>query len=119
MANVSFNDDPFSRRVMRFLLVLQITAMVVVIGLIIFESYSLALTISFLTFIVFIVIVLWLYFRYQKIPIVREKADVQQRVLSVQNKIRREENIIQAARVKRESLLQAEKDEINATLKKS
>ena len=104
---------------MRFLLFLQITAMLVVIGLILFASYSLALTVSFLTFIVFIVIVLWLYFRYQKIPIVREKADLQKRLLNAENKIRKEVNLIQAARRKHESLLQEEKDEINSTLKKS
>ena len=119
MANVSFKDDLSSRKVMRFLLVLQITAMLIVIGLILFESYSLALTISFLTLIVFIASVLWLYFRYQKIPLVREKADVQQRLLKAQNKIRSEVNNIQSARRKRESLFQAEKDETQATLKKS
>ena len=119
MSAVIFKDDPSSRRVMRFLLFLQITAMVIVIGLILFESYSLALIISFLTFLVFIAIVLWLYFRYQKIPIVREKVDIQQRVLKAQNKIRTEVNSIQSARRKHESLLQAEKDEINTTLKKS
>jgi hypothetical protein len=119
MADVRFKDDLSSRKVMRFLLLLQITAMMIVIGLILFESYSLALTISFLTLIVFIASVLWLYFRYQKIPLVREKADVQQRLLKAQNKIRSEVNNIQSARRKREGLFQAEKDEINITLKKS
>ena len=119
MTDVIFKDDPSSRRVMRFLLFLQITAMMIVIAMILFESYSLALTISFLTLLVFIAIVLWLYFRYQKIPIVREKVDLQQRVLKAQNKIRTEVNNIQSARRKREGLYQAEKDEINSTLKKS
>ena len=119
MANVSFKDDLASRKVMRFLLLLQITAMMIVIGLILFGSYSLALTISFLTFIVLVASVLWLYFRYQKIPLVKEKADVQQRLLKAQNKIQTEVNNIQSARRKREGLFQAEKDEIQATLKKS
>ena len=119
MTDVIFKDDPSSRKVMRSLLLLQITAMMIVIGLILFESYSLALTISLLTFIVFIASVLWLYLRYQKIPLVREKADVQQRLLTAQNKIRTEVNNIQSARRKRESLYQAEKDEMSATLKKS
>jgi hypothetical protein len=119
MTDVIFKDDPSSRKAMRFLLFLQITAMLLVIGLILFESYSLALTISFLTFLVFIAIVLWLYFRYQKIPLVREKAQLQQRLLNAQNKIRKEVNNIQSARKKREGLVQQEKDEIQATLKKS
>ena len=119
MTNVTFKDDPSSRKAMRFLLFLQVTAMLMVIGLILFESYSLALTISFLTFIVFIATLVWLYLRYQKIPIVKEKAQVQQRLLKAQNKIRSEVRDIQSARKKRESLLQQEKDEIQATLKKS
>jgi predicted flap endonuclease-1-like 5' DNA nuclease len=119
LADVRFKNDPSSRRAMRFLLFLQITAMIIVIGLILFESYSLALTVSFLTSLVFITIIIWLYFRYQKIPLVREKADLQKRLLKVQNKIRKEVNNIQAARRKRESLLQEEKDEVHSTLKKS
>ena len=117
MPDIIFENDPPSRTVMRFLLLLQITAMMIVIGLIIFESYSLALAISFLTFIVFITVILWLYFRYQKIPIVKEKRALQQRVLNLQNKIRAEANTIQSAKKKRDGLLRAETDEINTTLK--
>src|SRR5688572_1467583 len=119
MTDVIFKDDPSSRKVMRILLLLQITAMMIVIGLILFESYSLALTVSFLTLIVFIATIVWLYLRFQKIPIVREKAKLQQRLLKAQNKIRTEVNNIQSARRKRESLYQEERAEVNATLKKS
>ena len=119
MTDVTFKDDPSSRKAMRFLLFLQITAMLLVIGLILFESYSLALTISFLTFLVFIATLVWLYLRYQKIPIVKEKAQVQQRLLKAQNKIRSAVRGIESTKNKRESLIQEEKDEIQATLKKS
>ncbi|MDQ3004408.1 MAG: hypothetical protein M3R47_03380 [Chloroflexota bacterium] len=119
MSDVRFKEDPSARKAMRFLLFLQITAMLLVIGLIVFESYSLALPVSFLTLIVFIATIVWLYLRFQKIPIVREKADVQKRLLNVQNKIRKEVNLIQVARKKRESLYQEEQAEAQATLKKS
>ena len=119
MADVRFKDDPSARKVMRFLLFLQVTAMLVVIGLILLGSYPLALVISFLTLIVFIAALVWLYLRFQKIPIVREKADVQKRLLNAQNRIRKEENNIQAARRKRESLYKEEQAEVNETLKKA
>ena len=119
MADVRFKDDPSARKVMRFLLFLQVTAMLVVIGLILLGSYPLALVISFLTLIVFIAALVWLYLRFQKIPIVREKADVQKRLLNAQNRIRKEENKIQAARRKRESLYKEEQAEVNETLKKA
>ena len=119
MADVIFKDDPSSRKVMRLLLLVEITAMIIVIGLILFGSYILALTVSFVTFIAFIAIVLWLYLRYQKLPLVKEKAHLQQRLLKAQNQIRTEVNHIQSARKKHASLLQEEKDEIQSTLKKS
>lgn len=119
MADVTFKDDPSSRKAMRFLLFLQITAMLLVIGLILFGSYSLALTISFLTCLVFIALLVWLYLRYQKIPIVKEKAQVQQRLLKAQNKIRSAVRDIESRKKKRQSLLKEEKDESQATLKKS
>lgn len=119
MSVVTFKDDPSARKAMRFLLFAEISAMLLVIGLIVFESYSLALPVSFLTLIVFIATILWLYLRFQKIPIVREKADVRKRLLKVQNRIRKEVNLIQAAGRKRESLKQDEQAEAQATLKKS
>ena len=119
MSDIHFKDDPSARKAMRFLLFAEITAMIIVIGLILFGYYSFALIISILTLLVFIASGVWLYLRYQKIPIVREKADVQKRLLNVQNKVRKEVNLIQAARRKRESLYQEEQAEVNETLKKS
>ena len=67
MADVRFKEDPSARKAMRFLLLLQVAAMMIVIGLIVFDSYSLALLVSFLTLIVFIATIVWLYLRFQKI----------------------------------------------------
>ena len=119
MADVRFKDDPSARKAMRFLLFLQVTAMMIVIGLILLGAYSVALPVSLLTLIVFIATFVWLHIRFQKIPIVREKADVQKRLLNAQNKIRREMTLIQAARRKRESLYREEQAEVKETLKKS
>jgi len=116
MSNIAFEDDFSSRKVVKFLLCLQITAMIIVIGLVIFGFYSLALAISFITFIVFIAVLMWLYSRYRNTPIVREKSNLQHRVLDLQNKIRMQADVMQSAKKKRESLLQAEKSETDSIL---
>jgi len=115
MSGAIFEDDS-TRKVMRFLLLIQITATLMVFGLIIFEFYSLALAISFLTFIAFIAIVVWLYIRYRNIPIVRQKSTLKRILLRFQKSIETETNIIHAAQKEREELLQAEKAEIHIAL---
>lgn len=84
--------------------------------LIALHFYSLALGISFMTFFVFIGVFSWLYLRYQRMPVVREKRDLQQQALRLQNGIHSEEEVIRAAKKRRESLPQAEQNEIRTTL---
>jgi hypothetical protein len=75
MSRITFEEDPFSRKVMMILLMVQVAAMIIVLGLNTIELYSLALAISFLTFIIFVAILIWLYSRYRNIPIVRKKVN--------------------------------------------
>ena len=116
MSNVSFANDPFSRKVTRFLLLLQIAAMILVVGLSIIDRFFLAIAISFLTFVVFILTLLWLYARYREFPLVREKRELQRLVLRFQKTIQTEEKVIQEATKERERLFQAEKNDINTAL---
>jgi hypothetical protein len=117
MSNISFADDPDSRKVTRFLLLLQIAAMVIVVGLSLVNLFFLAFAISLLTFVVFVLIVFWLYSRYQDVPVVHEKRELERLVHKFQKGIQSEEAIIQAAIKDRAGLFQSEKDEINAALK--
>src|SRR5688572_10755611 len=114
-----FEDDPSSRKTIRFVLLVQITAVGIVLALILFQFYSLALSISCITFFVLAATALWLYLHYQKIPIVREKRHLQKRALDLQRKTGAQENIIQGATRKRTALLQDQHDEINIVLQHS
>ena len=118
MSRITFEEDPFSRKVMMVLLMVQVAAMVIVVGLSTIDLFSLALAISFLTFIIFVAIIIWLYSRYRNIPIVREKSELERLILKFQRSIQTEGNIIQVATKERGDLFQAGKSENNATLKK-
>ncbi|HXQ39403.1 MAG TPA: hypothetical protein VN843_35715 [Anaerolineales bacterium] len=111
-----FENDTASRKVTRFLLVIQITAVGVVIALILSHYYSIALGLSCITFFVFAGMGLWLYLHYQKLPLVQEKSQLQKRALDLGNKIGREANILQAAIRKRTVLFEDQQDEINVVL---
>ena len=111
-----FKNNAISQNVTRFLLFLQIGAVVTALGLSLLHLFSSALAISFLIFIVLIAILHWLYLRYQGIPTGQKKRELERAYLHWQQKIRAENLIIQNAKKKREELLEAEKNEINSSL---
>jgi hypothetical protein len=117
VSEITFMDDPLSRKVTKSLLLLQLVAMVIVVGLSLADLFFLALTISLLTFVIFILSIFWLHSRYRNIPIIREKREVERLVLKFQRNIHTEEKIIQRAISERARLFQAEKDEINTDLR--
>ena len=119
MSGIVFEEDRASRNVTRFLLMVQILAGGIVLALILFQFYSLALSVSCITFLVFAGMTLWLYVHYQKIPLVREKRQLHKRVLDLGNKTAKEGNVIQAAIRKRSVLFQDQQDETKVVLHKS
>jgi len=116
LSEIVFEEDRASRKATRFLLLIQIPAVGIVLALILFQFYSLALSLSCITFLVFAGMVLWLYIHYQKIPLVQEKRQLQKRALDLGNKIATEGNIIQAAIRKRTVLFQDQHDETRVVL---
>ena len=116
MPDNPFQNDPLSRIVMRLLLLLQLGAMVIVLGLSLLDLFFLALAISFLTLLVLIAVLLWLYVRFQKLPIVRQKRDLERLVFKFQKNVQAEADRIQASIQGRDRLNQAEKEEINSAL---
>jgi hypothetical protein len=116
MFNSSFADDPISRKVTRLLLLLQIAAMVIVVGLSLAHLFFLAFAISALTLLVLIMTLLWLYARYRELPVVREKRELERLALKFQKGVQTEEKNIQAAVKERARLFQAEKEEISIAL---
>src|SRR5687767_1978446 len=117
MKDATFHNDPLSRTVLRFLLILQLTALAGVVGLSLLDLFFLALVISFLTLFVFIAVILWLYIRYGHLPIVRQKRGLERLVLKFEKNVQVEQNNRQAAIQERRRLFQAEKDEIDTALK--
>ena len=116
MSTLSFEDDPLSRKVTGTFLLLQIAGMIIVVILSFLDLFLLALTISLLTFFLFITIIVWLHSRYQKIPIVREKRKLEGLVHKFKEHIQAEERVIQTAITERAHLFHREKEEIYKAL---
>lgn len=112
-----FQNDSVSRALVRVLLILQLSALVIVLALSLLGLSLLAVIISFLTFLVLVSALLWLSVRYQTLPIVRQKQELGKLVLKFQKNLRVEANTIQESRRERDRLLQAEKDELQAALR--
>jgi hypothetical protein len=116
MSNITFIEDPSSRKVTRFLFLLQIIGMGIVLVLSLRQFVFPAIAISFLTLIIFILILLWLYARYREFPVVREKRELERLISKFRKGVQTEEKIIQAAVNERAQLFRAEKDEISNAL---
>ena len=115
-SNVSFVDDPLARKVTRPLLVLQVVAMVVVVGLSFAHLFLAAFLLSVLTLLLLSGALLWLYARYRELPVIREKRELERLVFRFQKGVHTEGMNIQAAVRERVRLFQAEKEEIKAAL---
>lgn len=113
----SFYQDPFSRRLLRSLLLLQPGALVLVLWLCLSGRFVPALTISLLTLSFLLVVVLWLYARYQSLPVVREKRILTRLVQKFEAHVQVEELRIYAAIRERTRLAQAEKQELHSALR--
>ena len=61
MQHVSFNNEPNTRKLAGYFLWLQLGALILVFGLIALDLQGLALSLSCLTFFVFVGVVGWLY----------------------------------------------------------
>lgn len=118
MSKITFEEDSSSRKVTQFLLRLQIAGMGIVLGLQFLHLSFLALAVSFLTLILFVASLLWLYSCYRDLPAVREKSNLEHLVFKFQKGLQKEGNVIRAAVKERELLTQAEKEELHLTLRR-
>ena len=116
-SRASFHNDRFSRTVMRCLLLLQPGAMVVVLGLCLWDRFVHALVISLLTLLFLLAVFVWLYARYRTLPVVREKRNITRLVHKFEQHLQIEELRIYAAIKERARLVQAEKQEIHNALR--
>jgi micrococcal nuclease len=117
MAKFTFEEDYTSRKSTRSLFGLQVAALILVIYLIRSELIIPALVVSILTLIAFVGVVAKLYVRFRRLPYVREKYTIIRFARRFHKRLQVENNIIQQAMQERERLLQAEKEEIENTLR--
>lgn len=117
MSNFTFEEDHTSRKITRSLLGLQIAALVLVMYLLRSELIIPALFVSILTLIAFVAAVAKLYIRFRRLPPVREKHTIIRFSRRFFKRVEIEKNILQQARQERDRLLQAEKEEIENTLR--
>ncbi len=102
---------------MRSLLLLQPGAMVVVLGLCLWDRFVHALVISLLTLLFLLAVFVWLYARYRTLPVVREKRNLTRLVNKFDTHLQVEELRIYAAVKERARLVQAEKQEVHSALR--
>jgi hypothetical protein len=116
MSKITFTEDPSSRKVTRFLFLLQMIGMGIVLVLSLRHLAFLAIAISIMTLIIFIMILLWLYARYREFPVVREKRELERLMSKFRKGVQTEEKNIQAAVKERARLFAAEEEEIGNAL---
>ena len=116
MQNLNFEHDPRSRKVTRYFLWIQPAAVVSVLGLVSLQLHSLALALSLITLLLWGVLCLWLYRRYQSLPLLREKHELQSQVLRIEAKVAGAQQLLARIRNDREHLLRKEQFALEATL---
>jgi hypothetical protein len=114
MSNVSFQADSLSSRTMRIFLLLQIAGLFVVVALCRLERFFLALGLSLLTLLAFAAVLLWLHTRFQELPMVRERRELQRLQRRFQQAVQADEQVIRASLQQRQELSQAEHAELHS-----
>ncbi len=112
MPKKAFEADHASRNVTRFLLVLQMTGLLLVVCLRLLDLQWPALVVSSLTLILFLASLLWLYSRYRSTRLIQEKIKLERLYAKFEKNLQREEDVIRAAILERERLVLAEREEL-------
>jgi xanthosine utilization system XapX-like protein len=114
----NFNNDLLARRVIRFLLIFQLIALLVGIIFTLTHISLPTLIIAFIALVLFLGVILWLYIRYQTYPVVQEKNKLNKKSSSLEAQILAHTTNIQLTHQERDRLHQAEKEEYSTNLKK-
>ena len=112
MAGISYANDPLSRALVRGLLLLQLAALIAVLAFSLLDLFLPALAISMLTLFIFVAMILWLYLRYRRLPVVCEKRMLDHLVTKFRSRRRADQEAVQVARLERKRLVQAEQNEL-------
>jgi len=116
MSNITFEEAPSSRKVTRFLLLLQLAGTGLVLGFSFVRLYLLASVVALILPVFLLLNLLWLYARYRELPVIREKRELHHLLLKFQKGVEKEGSLIQSAVREHEVLARAEKEEISLLL---
>ncbi len=114
----NIKNDTLARKVIRFLLIFQLIALLAVVIFTLTHISSLALIVAFITLVLFVGVILWLYIRFQTYPIVKEKKILGKQSSSLQAQIIAHTTNIQLTHQERERLQHAEHDEMSSALQR-
>lgn len=117
MTKQNLPDDFLARKVFQYLFIAELVALLPILLISFTKFASFGFIISFLIFLAFLGMYIWLYIRYQTFPAVKEKNRLQVEINKAKSHIQRENIHIQNARQGRDHLFQAEKNELIAALK--
>ena len=115
--NLTFGHDPYSRKATRYFLWLHVAAILVVLGLIVLQFHSAAFGVFFLTLVMTGALLRRLHGRYQVLDIVKQKAQLQQEVNRLQEKLVVVKKSLAETKDRREHLLRKEQVGLEATLR--
>ena len=87
-------DDFIAQKVLRYLLILQLVALLPVVIISFTKFATVALFVASVFLLVFLSVFVWLYVRFQSIPVVKEKYKLQREINKVKTGIQTQVNRI-------------------------
>ena len=112
----NINNDVLTRRVTRFLLIFQASALFIDLILIIAHLSSIALFLTFISLILILGAIVWFYIRYRSYSIIQERIKINQLAKSLQAQILAHTTNIQLTHENRERIQEAERTELSTAL---
>lgn len=111
-----FKNDALALKVTRFLVIFQVSALIIGIIFTLVRLSSVALFVTYLALILLLGSLTWFYIRYRTYPIVQEKRKLSQRESNLQAQILAHSTNIKLTQQNREKIKQAEQAELSASL---
>ena len=112
-------NDELARKVVRFILIFQVSALFIGLIFTFTRLNALALFLAFVTLVLMLGALFWAFIRYQTYPIVQEKKRLKKKAIDLQAQIAMNTGHIQRARQKREELQREEQAGMQVALMSS
>jgi hypothetical protein len=114
--NRMFEQDTASRQIIRLFLWIQLCAIVIILGLIALQLYTLASGTGLFLLLLSGILLLRLYGKYQASPLLTEKRELQVRAIHLREQLAEEQQRLTETKKRREHLLRKEQFGLEATL---